>query len=167
MSQPNRISFGFILLVLVLAGCLNMGALLLSVLFSYFFISKLDFLKPRGKWLAVAVFLGLLAGLAYALTYFIQATVQALPNIAEKAVPVIIRWATEHKIKLPFTDLDSLKDKAFEFARSQASNLGNFADCRARGHHAVCVFGCRLPGGDWIVCQSAAGTGSSLRRPPP
>ncbi|MGD0905531.1 MAG: hypothetical protein ABR924_21770, partial [Terracidiphilus sp.] len=66
MSQPNRISFGFILLVLALAGWLNMGALLLSVLFSYFFISKLDFLKPRGKWLAVAVFLGLLAGLAYA-----------------------------------------------------------------------------------------------------
>ena len=32
MSQPNRISFGFILLVLVLAGWLNMGALLLSVL---------------------------------------------------------------------------------------------------------------------------------------
>jgi hypothetical protein len=80
----------------------------------------------------VAIFLVLLAGLAYALTYFIHATVQALPNIAEKAVPVIIQWATDHQIKLPFTDLDSLKDKAFEFARSQASNLGNFADF-ARG----------------------------------
>ena len=132
MSQPNRISFAFILLVLVLAGWLHMGALLLSVLFSYFVISKLDFIKPRGHWLAVAIFLVLLAGLAYALTYFIHATVQALPNIAEKAVPVIIRWATDHKIKLPFTDLDSLKDRAFEFARSQASNLGNFADF-ARG----------------------------------
>jgi predicted PurR-regulated permease PerM len=70
--------------------------------------------------------------LAYALTYFIQATVQALPNIAEKAVPVIIQWATDHHLKLPFTDLDSLKDKAFTFARSQASNLGDFADF-ARG----------------------------------
>jgi hypothetical protein len=35
-AQPNRISFAFILLVLVLAGWLHMGALLLSVLFSYF-----------------------------------------------------------------------------------------------------------------------------------
>jgi predicted PurR-regulated permease PerM len=109
-----------------------MGALLLSVLFSSFVLSKLDFMKLQGKWVAVAVFLALLAGLAYALTYFIHATVQALPTIAEKAVPVIIQWATDHHIKLPFADLDSLKDKAFAFARSQASNLGNFADF-ARG----------------------------------
>ncbi|MGA2544693.1 MAG: AI-2E family transporter [Verrucomicrobiota bacterium] len=132
MSRPNRISFAFLLLILVLTGWLRMGALLLSVLFSYFAIAKLHFVKPRGKWLAVAIFLALLAGLAYGLTYFIQATVQALPDIAEKAVPVIIQWATEHHITLPFTDLDSLKDKAFELARSQASNLGKFADF-ARG----------------------------------
>ena len=139
MSQPNRISFVFILLVFVLAGWLHMGALLLSVLFSYFVIRKLDFIKPRGNWLAVAIFLTLLAVLAYALTYFIQATVQALPNIAEKAVPVIIRWATDHKIKLPFTDLDSLKGRAYEFARSQASHLGNFADF-ARGADTQFVY---------------------------
>ena len=132
MSQPKRISFVFILLILALAGWLRMGALLLSVLFSYFVISKLDFMNPRGKWLAVAVFLGLLAGLAYALAYFLQATIQALPNIAEKALPIIIGWANDHKIKLPFTDLDSLKDRASECARSQANNLGNFADF-ARG----------------------------------
>lgn len=132
MRMPVRFSFAFILLVLVLVGWLNMGALLLSVLFSYFAITKLAFISPPRKWLAVAIFLALLAGLAYALTYFIQATVQALPNIAEKAVPVIIQWATDHHIKLPFTDFDSLKDKAFAFARNQASNLGNFADF-ARG----------------------------------
>jgi predicted PurR-regulated permease PerM len=132
MSQANRISFAFILLVLVLVGWLRMGALLLSVLFSYFAITKLNFMKPRGKWLAVAIFLALLAGLAYALTYFIHATVLALPTIAEKSVPIISKWATDHQIKLPFTDLDSLKDKAFEFVRSQTSNLGNFADF-ARG----------------------------------
>jgi predicted PurR-regulated permease PerM len=45
---------------------------------------------------------------------------------------VVIEWATAHKIELPFTDLESLKDKAFDFARSQASNLGAFADV-ARG----------------------------------
>jgi predicted PurR-regulated permease PerM len=132
MSQPNRISFAFIALVLVLVGWLDMGALLLSILFSYFVIAKLDFMKPRGKWLAVAVFLALLAALAYALTYFIHETVKALPKIAERAVPAIIHWATEHQIALPFTDLNSLEEKSFEFARSQASNLGDFADF-ARG----------------------------------
>ncbi len=132
MSQPNRISFAFILLILVLTGWLHLGALLLSILFSYFIIAKLNFMKPRAKWLAVAIFLALLAGIAYALTYFIHATVRALPNIADRAVPAIVQWATDHQIKLPFTDLETLKEKAFEFARSQASNLGAFADV-ARG----------------------------------
>jgi predicted PurR-regulated permease PerM len=132
MSKPNRISFAFLALILVLTGWLHMGALLLSVLFSYFVIAKLNFMKPWGKWLAVAFFLALLAALAYALTYFIQKTVQELPKIANDAVPAIINWATAHQITLPFTDLESLKEKAFEFVRSQASNLGHFADV-ARG----------------------------------
>jgi predicted PurR-regulated permease PerM len=89
-------------------------------------------MKPRAKWLAVAIFLALLAGIAYALTYFIHATVKALPSIADRAVPAIVQWAKDHQIELPFTDLESLKDKAFEFARSQAHNLGAFADV-ARG----------------------------------
>ena len=132
MSQPNRVSFAFILLILVLTGWLHLGALLLSVLFSYFIITKLNFMKPRAKWLAVAIFLVLLAGIAYALTYFIHDTVKALPAIAERALPAIVQWATDHQIQLPFTDLETLKDQAFVFARSQASNLGAFADA-ARG----------------------------------
>jgi predicted PurR-regulated permease PerM len=132
MSRPNRISFAVILLILVLTGWLHLGALLLSVLFSYFIITKLNFMKPRAKWLAVAIFLALLAGIAYALTYFIHATVRALPEIADRAIPAIVQWATDHQIELPFTDLESLKEQAFAFARSQASNLGAFADI-ARG----------------------------------
>jgi len=139
MSQPNRISFGFILLILVLVGWLQMGALLLSVLFSYFVITKLNFLKPKAKWLAVVIFLALLAALAYALTYFIHETVRALPKIADRAVPAVIQWANDHQIELPFTDMETLKDKAFEFARSQASNLGHFADF-ARGATTQFVF---------------------------
>jgi predicted PurR-regulated permease PerM len=132
MCQPNRVSFAFILLILVLTGWLHLGALLLSVLFSYFIITKLNFMKPQAKWLAVAIFLVLLAGIAYALTYFIHATVRALPSIADRAVPAIVQWATDHQIELPFTDLESLKEQAFDFARSQAHNLGAFADV-ARG----------------------------------
>jgi predicted PurR-regulated permease PerM len=132
MSQPSRISFAFIVLTIVLTGWLHLGALLLSVLFSYFIITKLNFMKPRAKWLTVGIFLALLAVLAYALTYFIHATVKALPSIANRALPAIVQWATDHQIELPFTDMESLKDKAFEFARSQASNLGAFADV-ARG----------------------------------
>lgn len=132
-----------------------MGALLLSVLFSYFLIAKLNFMKPRAKWLAVAIFLALLAALAYALTYFIHATVNALPKIADRAVPAIIQWATDHNIQLPFTDMESLKEQAFTFARSQASHLGNFADF-ARGATTVFIYllvGCVVAIGLYINPQ--------------
>ena len=139
----------------MLVGWLHMGALLLSVLFSFFVITKLNFMKPGGKWLAVGVFLALLAVLAYVLTYFIHATVRALPNIADRAVPVVIQWASDHQIELPFTDLATLKDKAFEFARSQASNLGHFADF-ARGATTEFIYlfvGCLVAIGLYINPQ--------------
>jgi len=132
MSQPHRVSYAFLLLTLVLTGWLHLGAFLLSILFAFFIITKLNFMKPKAKWLAVAIFLALLAGIAYALTYFIHETVYALPKIAERALPAIVQWANDHQIELPFTDLESLKDQALEFARSQAHNLGSFADA-ARG----------------------------------
>lgn len=138
MTRPARISFGIIVLVLVLTGWLHMGTLLLLILFSYFIIRKLRFAEGQAKWVGVVVFLLILAGLAYAVAYFIHETVIALPKIAERAVPAIIRWADEHKISLPFTDMESLKDKAFEFARNQADHLGNFADF-ARGATAEFV----------------------------
>lgn len=109
-----------------------MGVLLLSILFSYFAITKLDFLKGRRKWTAITLFLALLAGAAYGLAFFVQATVAALPAIAEKAAPKIIQWAGEHHIILPFTDLESLKDEALKIASYEAKNIGMFADF-ARG----------------------------------
>ncbi len=132
VSQPNRISFVFILAVVVLTGWLHLGPLLLAVLFSYFAISKLHFLKARGKWPAITLFIVLLAVAAYGLAFFVRATVAALPAIAEKAVPAVIQWADAHQIILPFTDLDSLKEQAVQMAHNEAKDIGKFADF-ARG----------------------------------
>jgi predicted PurR-regulated permease PerM len=109
-----------------------LGVLLLSILFSYFAITKLDFFRRRRKWPAITLFLALLGGLAYGLAFFIQATATALPGIAEKSVPAIIQWAGEHHIRLPFTDFESLKDEALKIAANEAKNIGRFADF-ARG----------------------------------
>jgi predicted PurR-regulated permease PerM len=117
---------------MVLTGWLHLGPLLLSVLFSYYAISKLHFLKARGKWPAIGIFLVLLSAAAYGLAFFVQATAEALPAIAEKAVPAIVQWAGAHQISLPFTDLDSLKEEAVKFAHSEAKDIGKFADF-ARG----------------------------------
>jgi len=117
---------------MIMTGWLHLGTLLLSVLFSYFAISKLNFLKARGKWPAIAIVLALLAGAAYGLAYIVQATAEALPAIAEKAVPAIIQWAASHQITLPFTNLDSLKQEAINFSAKEAHDIWKFADF-ARG----------------------------------
>ena len=132
MSQPYRISFAFIALVVLLTGWLHLGALPSSVSFSYFAISKLDFLKPRGTWPAIAIFIALLAVAAYGLEFFVRATVAALPAIAEAALPAIIQWAAVHQITLPFTDLEGLKQEAVKMAYAESHDIGKFADF-ARG----------------------------------
>ena len=132
MSRPDRISFALIAGVLVLTGWLHLGLLLLSVLFSYFALTKLDFLKHRGKWAAITMFVMLVFIIAYELAYFVQDTAEALPRIAEKAVPAVIQWAAAHQIVLPFTDLNSLKEQALDTARNGAKDIGKFADF-ARG----------------------------------
>jgi predicted PurR-regulated permease PerM len=139
MSQPNRVSFGFVLAVLVLTGWLHLGVLLLSVLFSYFALCKLHFLKERGKWTAIVMFLALLAGVAYGLGFFINATINALPTIADKAMPAITQWAEKYQIRLPFTDLNSLKDQAIKMAGNEAKNIGMFANL-ARGATKEFIF---------------------------
>lgn len=132
MSWPEKISFAVIGAALFLTGWLHLGLLLLSVLFSYFAIDKLYFVKKRGKWTALAMYLVLLAGIAYGLAYFVRETAEALPRIADKAVPAIVQWAAEHQIILPFTDLESFKARALAAARERARDVGEFADF-ARG----------------------------------
>lgn len=132
MSQARRISFYFIVGTVILAGWFHLGALLLSVMFSYFALWKLHFIRPNAKWVAIAVFLALVAVAAYGLAFFVQATAEALPAIAERSLPAIVHWADSHQIVLPFTDLNSLKEEALRMARTEAHDIGKFADF-ARG----------------------------------
>ncbi len=144
MSKPGRISYFFIAATLVLAGWLHLATPFVAALFAYFALTKLDFMKGRAKWLAVVLFVILVAGVAYGLGYFINQAVEALPRIADKAIPAIIQWAREHSVELPFTDYDSLKDLAVDTARSQAQYIGRFANF-ARGATAefvLLIVGC-------------------------
>jgi predicted PurR-regulated permease PerM len=128
VSQATRISFGFILAALVLTGWLHLGVVLLAILFSYFAISKLDFLKPHGRRTAVGFFVVLLGIAFYGVGFFLQSTVEALPAIAVKAVPAVTQWADAHQIRLPFTDFTSLKEQLLKSAASEANNIGKFAN---------------------------------------
>jgi predicted PurR-regulated permease PerM len=139
MSKPKRISYIIILLMFVLAGGLHMATVLVAALFSYFALVRLSLLKQESKWLPLGLFVVLLAGIAYALAFFINQTVTALPGVAEKAVPSMIGWAQEYNVELPFTDYESLKSLAFDTVKDQVHTLGSFANF-ARGATRQFVF---------------------------
>jgi predicted PurR-regulated permease PerM len=129
----------FLLMVL-----LHLATPLLAALFTYLALQKLTLPKRGGKWLAIAVLLICLLGIAYGLGYFINQTVRALPEIADKAIPSIIETAQRNGIQLPFTDYDSFKELAFDTVKSEVKYLGSFAKV-ARGattHILFLIAGC-------------------------
>jgi predicted PurR-regulated permease PerM len=139
VSQPSRISYAFIVATLVFVGWLQLATPLLATLFAYLALTRLHFLKGRGKWLAIVFFLLLVSAVSYGLAYSINQAVKTLPEIADTAIPSIIQLAREHQIELPFTDYDSLKDMAFDAVKSQVHYLSSFANF-ARGATKQFVF---------------------------
>jgi len=127
LPLPVRVSFVLMAATFVVAGWLNMAGPLACGLFAYLALTKLQFTKQLRRWLAVLLFVVLLCGLAYALGYVINATIRALPEIADKAIPTVIQWAKQHHIELPFTDYDSLKDASFEIVKNETRYLGSAA----------------------------------------
>jgi predicted PurR-regulated permease PerM len=138
-GKPARISYLFMLGTLVLVGGFRLATPLLVAFFAYLALTKLHFVKRGGKLLAVALFLILVSALAYGLGHFVNQTVRALPEIAEKAIPSVIQWARQYQIELPFTDYDSLKDLAFDTVKSEVSYLGSVARI-ARGATTQFIF---------------------------
>ena len=61
INHPGRYSYAVILLMIVSVSWLGAAPLLLMGLFSYLALSKLHYFKHRGKWLAVTLFLIVLA----------------------------------------------------------------------------------------------------------
>src|ERR1043166_6489808 len=88
-DKPQRMSYWFIAGTLVLIGWLHMTTLLLAVLFSYLALTRLRFLKHRGKWVAVVLLLVLVSAVAYVLGYVINQAVRTLPDVADQAIPLI------------------------------------------------------------------------------
>jgi hypothetical protein len=97
-GKPARISYLFMLGTLVLVGCFRLATPLLVAFFAYLALTKLHFVKRGGKLLAVALFLILVSGVAYGLGHFVNQTIRALPEIADKAIPSVIQWAREYQI---------------------------------------------------------------------
>src|ERR1700682_4441687 len=138
MTKPARFSYAVLAATLVLMGLLHLGAPLLALLFSYFVLTKLGGFI-RNKWLALAVFILILAGISYTAGHFVRAAISALPKIADNSIPAASAWAEAREIHLPFTDFESLKTMARDALTEEAHYLGNVANF-ARNASTLLVF---------------------------
>ena len=130
MSRPVRISYWVVGVAFIVIAWLQMTSAMLAVFFCYLAITKLHFF--RNRWIAVGLFVIVLAVIGYFLVHFIGQSMRTFPVIAEKAIPSFIEWAEQNlKLELPFTDWASLKTLILETLRDQKHDLAdlkNFAN---------------------------------------
>ena len=119
MITPTRLSYGVLALTIALAGVLHLGIPLLVVLFSYFALRQIYSLTKR-KWLALMLFIIVVAGIAAAAVYFTRAAIRALPDVADTSIPSASAWAQKRQIELPFTDFESLREVVIDAVKKQA-----------------------------------------------
>ena len=130
MSRAARFSYFFILVMLVLTGVFHLATPLLTILFSYFALCKLDF--TRRRWVSVVIFLVLVSGILYGLGYLIKQTVYALPKIADESIPSIIAYLKSKNIDLGFDDVEGLKVTIKDMLKDEFPRVGNFARATTR-----------------------------------
>jgi len=138
MITPVRLSYGILVLTIVLAGVLHLGTPLLVVLFSYFALRQLHDLTKR-KWLALILFSIVVAGLTAAAVYFTRAAIHTLPEVADTSIPPASAWAEKRQIELPFWDFESLRKVVIDTLKQEAHYLQNVAHF-ARNATAVLLF---------------------------
>jgi predicted PurR-regulated permease PerM len=132
--QARFLGYWLIFGLLVLAGYLKLATPFLTVLFTCFLLSKFHF--ARRKFIAVILFVFLVAGLFFGFGYFIKQAVVALPNIAEDSLQRFVDYAKAHNWPLPPDIAESVEKETTkaetikwvkESVQAQAGYLGNFA----------------------------------------
>ncbi|HUR45996.1 MAG TPA: AI-2E family transporter [Candidatus Saccharimonadales bacterium] len=124
-NRLTLISYLIIAAMLILTGWLHMGTLLITILFSFFALSKME--HAGKKWVSIALFLIMVTLIIYGFTFFVRQAVKALPMLVDKSVPAMVQFANNHNIELPFSDAESLKSTLMEVAREELHMMGNFA----------------------------------------
>jgi predicted PurR-regulated permease PerM len=126
ISKTTKISYLIVAILFVLLDWLHLATPLLTILFSYFALSKLN--RWKSKWTAVVLFIILGTLVIVAFGYFFKQACVALPNIAKESIPVAIDYAKNHDLDLPFTDWDSLKALFLDGLTNQTKYMSNFAN---------------------------------------
>ena len=127
MITPVRVSYAVLAATIILAGVLHLGVPLLVVLFSYFALRQL-YSFTRRKWLALALFIIAVVGIAAAGVYFTRLAILALPDVADTSIPSASAWAQKRQIDLPFSDFEGLRQVVVNTLGEEANYLRNVAN---------------------------------------
>ena len=124
MQRSAAISYTVFAALLVLVAALHLGTPFLAALLSYLALSKLAFFGR--KWIAVVLFLVLIAFAFSTFVFFLKRALVVLPEIVETAVPIVVKFAEQHGIELPFTDTESLRAVALDSVREALTHVGQY-----------------------------------------
>ncbi|MBI5622966.1 MAG: AI-2E family transporter [Elusimicrobia bacterium] len=148
MRDPRLISHLLFAALLLGTIPLHLGPLVLAGLFTFMvlhyaftlFSAKLK--KFYAKWLAVASFVAVFAGLSWTAAHFVRQTVATFPHIATTAMPKVIEAADRFGAKLPFENVDELRAVAVEAVKENALAISKASKILTRQffHIVVGVF---------------------------
>ena len=102
MTQPTRISYVIMAVLLVLIGWLHLGTLVLTALFGFFALGVFSF--GRSKFLGLGLYVVVVVLIGWGLFYFSRQAYLTLPKIAETTIPAVAEFAERQHIELPFTE---------------------------------------------------------------
>ncbi|MCX6966940.1 MAG: AI-2E family transporter [Verrucomicrobia bacterium] len=125
LTRSIGMSYLVIAGILILSAWLHLASLFVTVLFALFALEKLNF--SHRKWLAITLFLVLVVAALYGFGFFCHRAIRDLPKIVADVIPKMVKYADNHGIDLPFSDLDDIKEAAPNMARDSIGYLGNFA----------------------------------------
>jgi predicted PurR-regulated permease PerM len=127
MITPTRVSYAVLAATIIMAGFFHLGVPLLVVLFSYFALRQLYYVSRR-KWVALALFVVVVAAVVAIGAYLARAAILALPDVADTSIPSASAWAQKRQIDLPFWDFESLRQSVVAALREETHYLRNVAD---------------------------------------
>ncbi|MDQ2919324.1 MAG: AI-2E family transporter [Verrucomicrobiota bacterium] len=124
MQRPVAISYGVFALLLILVATLGLGTPFIAALFCYLALKKFAFAGRR--WIALTLFLILVASVFVASVIFVKRGFVAFPEIAEQSIPRVVKFAEDHGIEPPFTDMESLKSVTLDNVRDAFGQLSKY-----------------------------------------
>ena len=124
ISRPQRISYIFMLVVLLLVGWLHMATLLLTTLFGY--LALRTFSLGRSRVLAVTLFSVMVVGVSFGVLHFGKKAYLTVPNIVDNTLPILDDIAHRFELDIPFDNYKELIEFLKKESIGQYPSMENF-----------------------------------------